>query len=329
MENIVDVSPLNEVVDRFKLACITAVYKHAVLRVAMRINKDTLTETDIKYKDICAIHKKISQLLMIKKPLTPFLFFMDQMLPQQGLSGQVNLQYLQYQLTRKGFWFKISLMKQALTSRQQDIYSYIRQSLEEQKESPTLEELRRFINVGSLNTVVQHLVALEHKGYILRRKHAKRNIELREMHRDQFLTTSVPVVASVGCDDLSVCANEQYDESIEVDKNLITEKGSVVAVRAIGNSMNEADIHNGDYVLISLTDHVENGDRVAVIVGDIVTIKRFERKNGITILRPESTDPKYKPIILRDDFKIQGKVICSIPASSMDITEIVPIPQYN
>lgn len=218
-------------------------------------------------------------------------------------------------------------MNSPLTSKQQRIYSYIRQYMDEHGKSPTMDEIRAYANVGSINTVVDHLKALERKGYIVRRKHAKRNIELRNADRHNFAnaTMAIPVAASVGCDDLSVFAHATHDEFIEVDRKIVEKKGDVVAVRAVGNSMNDADIFDGDYVLIQLTDQAENGDRIAAIVGDMVTVKKLEKRNGMTILRPESKDPKYKPIILSEDFKIAGKVICTVPNQSMDMTEVVPL----
>ncbi len=221
-------------------------------------------------------------------------------------------------------------MKQPLTAKQQKIHSYIRQYISENSNSPTIDEIRQFIGVAALNTVVGHLSALEQKGYILRRKHAKRNIELRDSDRDAATwSVTIPVMASVGCDDLSTFTSDQehmWDESIEVDRKLVEGKGEVVAVRAVGSSMNDADIHNGDYILIEVTDKAESGDRVAAIVGDMVTVKKLEKAKGLTILRPESKELKYKPIFLSEDFKIAGKVICAIPSKSMDITEVVPIP---
>jgi repressor LexA len=135
----------------------------------------------------------------------------------------------------------------------------------------------------------------------------------------------VPVVANVGCDDLSVFAQEQHDEFIEVDKKIVEESGEIVAVRAVGDSMLDAGINSGDYILVQFTDNVQNGDRVAAIVGDMVTVKRLERRDGVTILYPENKDPKYKPIILHENFKITGKVLCIIPAHSTITNEIVPI----
>ena len=220
-------------------------------------------------------------------------------------------------------------MKQPLTSKQQEIYSFLRQYIKKEEDSPTLDEIRVFLDVSSLNTVVDHLKALEQKGYIVRRKHAKRNIELRDADQSGLIDwpVTIPVIASVGCDDLSIFANDQehaYDESIDVDRKLVAGKGDVVAVRAVGNSMNDAGIQNGDYILVELTQNAESGDRVAAIIGDMVTVKKLDKRNGMVILRPESTDPKYKPIIMSEDFKIEGKVICAIPGdSNMDITEVV------
>jgi repressor LexA len=231
-------------------------------------------------------------------------------------------------------------MHQALTVKQQHVLDTLEAYMLKHKEPPTLEELRTSLKLKSLRTVTQYLESLEDKGYITRRKHARRNIELRNVDSDGMpnQTVSVPVVANVGCDDLSLFAQEQYDEFLEVDKTIAEgpyrgepagggggagEDGSIVAVRAVGDSMEDAGINQGDYVLIRFTDEAQNGDRVAAIVGDMVTVKRYERKNGVTILYPESKNPKYRPIVLREDFKIAGKVLCVIPSPHAEITEVV------
>lgn len=196
-------------------------------------------------------------------------------------------------------------------------------------EPPTLEELRRNLGFRSIRTVVQYLDILERKGFVVRRKYARRNIELRPIDalgRTETLV-SVPVVANVGCDDLSVYAEEQYDEFLQVDKNLAGDDGNIVAVRAVGDSMLDAGINSGDYILVQFTDNVKSGDRVAAIVGDMVTVKRLERREGVTILYPENKDPKYKPIVLREDFKIAGKVLCVIPAAVADAEDVTTLVQ--
>lgn len=222
--------------------------------------------------------------------------------------------------------YYVHMYPQPLTSKQQRVLENIKLYVEAKGIPPTLEELRKNLNLKSLRTVVQYLEVLERKGYIVRRKHARRNIELRAVDAEGHRATlvSVPVVANVGCDDLSVYAQEQTDEFLQVDKHIVEEAGDIVAVRAVGDSMQDAGINSGDYILVQFTENVKSGDRVAAIVGDMVTVKRLERRQGVTILYPESKDPKYKPIVLREDFKIAGKVLCIIPAAVAEQSEVVP-----
>ena len=207
-----------------------------------------------------------------------------------------------------------------LTSKQKRVLENISLYIQAKGEPPTLEELRKNLGFKSLRTVVQYLDILERKGYMVRRKYARRNIELRPIDAEGRTETLVPipVVANVGCDDLSIFAQEQYDEFLQVDKKIVEENGEIVAVRAVGDSMLDAGINSGDYILVQFTDNVKSGDRVAAIVGDMVTVKRLERRDGVTILYPENKDPKYKPIVLREDFKIAGRVLCVIPAAVAD-----------
>ena len=220
-------------------------------------------------------------------------------------------------------------MQSALTYKQKRVLDNIRLYIEAKGEPPTLEELRRNLGFKSVRTVAQYIEALESKGYVVRRKYSWRNIELRNVDGG-WGTVNVPVVANVGCDDLSVFAGEEHDEFLAVDKKIVDEEeGGIVAVRAVGESMADAGIHSGDYVLIRFTDQAQNGDRVAAIVGDMVTVKRLERRDGYTILHPENKDPKYKPIILREDFKIAGKVLCVIPQLDAVQEEVVKLERED
>jgi|SRR6185437_1359222 len=217
-------------------------------------------------------------------------------------------------------------MQQLLSYKQKRVLDNIRLYINAKGEPPTLEELRRNLSLRSIRTVAQYLEILETKGYILRRKGEWRNIELRNADGG-WGTVSIPVVANVGCDDLSTYAHEEHDEFIEVDKKIVEENGEIVAVRAVGDSMLDAGIESGDYILVQFTDNVKNGDRVAVIVGDMVTVKRLERREGVTILYPENKDPKYKPIVLHEDYKITGKVLCVIPKAAQETSDVVPLQQ--
>ncbi|MGH7141533.1 MAG: transcriptional repressor LexA [Minisyncoccia bacterium] len=229
------------------------------------------------------------------------------------------------------------MARRPLTYKQARVLDLIETHIGTHDEAPTIEELRRKLRVKSLRTVTQYLDSLERKGYILRSKKAARNIALRDADSGGrgLAMLRVPVAASVGCDDLSVFAAEEADEYLEVDPALGQGGGDIVAVRAVGDSMQDAGIESGDYILIQFTDNVKSGDRVAAIIGDMVTVKRLERvsgghgRRGLTVLWPESKDPKYKPIILREEFKIAGKVLCVIPNPQHVVTEVVPLEGYE
>ena len=205
-------------------------------------------------------------------------------------------------------------ISKSLTGKQKRVLDNIQLYINAKGEPPTLDELRQNLGFKSLRTVVQYIETLERKGYVVRRRYSHRNIELRAVDAEgrSAMLVSVPVVANVGCDDLSVFAQEQSDEFLQVDKQIVDEvHGEIVAVRAVGDSMADAG--------------VKSGDRVAAIIGDMVTVKRLERRSGVTILYPESKDPKYKPIVLRDNFKIAGRVLCIIPAGVAEMDDVVAV----
>ena len=223
-------------------------------------------------------------------------------------------------------------INKSLTGKQKRVLDNIQLYINAKGEPPTLDELRQNLGFKSLRTVVQYIETLERKGYVVRRRYSHRNIELRAVDAEgrAAMLVSVPVVANVGCDDLSVFAQEQSDEFLQVDKQIVDEvHGEIVAVRAVGDSMADAGVKSGDYILVQFTDKVKSGDRVAAIIGDMVTVKRLERRSGVTILYPESKDPKYKPIVLRDNFKIAGRVLCIIPAAVAETEDVVPVAEED
>ena len=223
-------------------------------------------------------------------------------------------------------------LNKSLTGKQKRVLDNIQLYIGAKGEAPTLDELRQNLGFKSLRTVMQYIETLERKGYIVRHRHARRNIEIRAVDAEGRTATlvSVPVVANVGCDDLSVFAQEQTDEFLQVDKEIVDKaQNEIVAVRAVGDSMADAGVKSGDYILVQFTDKVKSGDRVAAIIGDMVTVKRLERRQGVTILYPESKDPKYKPIVLRDNFKIAGRVLCIIPADVAQMEDVVPVVEED
>src|SRR3989344_6889499 len=118
---------------------------------------------------------------------------------------------------------------QILKDREQKILSIIKAYFADYGVSPTLEQIRSRLGVKSINTITRNLKSLEHKGYIIRRKHVKRNIEIVGFDQKKGKTVStvtLPVFGSVGCDDLSTFAQEEQDEFLEVDTELVKGKNN-------------------------------------------------------------------------------------------------------
>jgi SOS-response transcriptional repressor LexA len=90
--------------------------------------------------------------------------------------------------------------------------------------------------------------------------------------------------------------------------------------------MLDAGIRPGDYVLVEMTESVNDNDLVVAIVDSFAVIKKIEFASNAVILHPVSSDPQYKPIILRRDFQIFGRVIdvIRLEKKTQDI-EIVPL----
>lgn len=203
-----------------------------------------------------------------------------------------------------------------LTKKQHSVYEKIRRYIVTAGISPTLEELRQMLGFNNLNSVAQYLDALEKHGLIKRRIYQKRGIDLVGSDDDaEEGTVVLPVIASAGCDAASVYAEHQFDEYLTVDKSYIPagrEPENFVIFKAIGDSMNAADIENGDYALVERTDDVRSGDRIVATLGDMSVIKRLRRTDNATFFEPDSRDPRYKRIVAKDDARIFGKVITII-----------------
>jgi SOS-response transcriptional repressor LexA len=126
---------------------------------------------------------------------------------------------------------------------------------------------------------------------------------------------------------VNVLAQEVFDEYICVASELLhdRDKARIVSIRAVGDSMQDAGINSGDYVLVEVTEAVSEGDLIVAIIDSFAVIKKLEFANNAVILRPVSTDPQYRPIILSKNFKIFGKVLDVIRMPQRGDIEVVPL----
>ncbi len=215
-----------------------------------------------------------------------------------------------------------------LTKKQKVFFDILKNHIETKGISPTVAELIKLGKFSSPRAVSQYLTSLERKGLIRRERYKERGIELRILGDSwESETVSIPVIASAGCDNMKIFAEESFGEYLCVSNELLRGKDlkSVVGIKAIGDSMNDAGIEEGDYVLVEMTQAVQENDLVVAVIDGFAVIKKIEYANNAVILRPVSSDPSHKPIILRRDFIIFGKVIDVIRMPQKGDIEIIPV----
>lgn len=118
----------------------------------------------------------------------------------------------------------------------------------------------------------------------------------------------IPLVGSAPCGE-PILGENNIEEMIQVDKSKIRPGVQYFILRAIGDSMNLAGINDGDLVLCRYSEKGETGDRVvALLGGENVTIKSYDKKDGLRILLPKSTNKSHKPIIPEEGDVVQGVV---------------------
>jgi repressor LexA len=125
-------------------------------------------------------------------------------------------------------------------------------------------------------------------------------------------TVSVKIVGSAPCGGLSL-AQENIEGEVDVSTTLAKPGYKYFILRAKGISMDRAGINDGDLVLVRQQATANDGDRVVALVDDEATIKIFHREDGYVILKPNSSNPTIKPIILSRNFVIQGVVVTTLP----------------
>lgn len=198
-----------------------------------------------------------------------------------------------------------------LTVKQKRVFDFICACLEKSNVAPTIAELAEFLGVSSLRTVTQYLESLEKKGLIVRSRNQGRGIRLVCVDNSAPRTVMLPVVSSAGCDNLNVFAEQSFNEFVTLDREFLQGNlpEKMVVFRAMGSSMTDAGIESGDLVLTQVTQDIAPKDKVVAIVDGMAVIKQINFSENAVILRPMSSDPQYRPIIMQRNFEVFGKVI--------------------
>jgi repressor LexA len=199
-----------------------------------------------------------------------------------------------------------------LTERQRQVLEFIDTQVRERGYPPSVREIGEAVGLSSSSTVHAHLAALQDKGYLKRDPTKPRAIELvYESSSGQPIerrpVRHIPLVGHVAAG-TGVLAFEDVEESVPVPEDF-TGAGQLFMVRVRGDSMVDAGILDGDYVVVRQQGDADSGEIVvAGIPGEEATVKTLARKRGKVVLQP--ANPAMSEMVFEPgEVSIYGKVV--------------------
>jgi len=186
---------------------------------------------------------------------------------------------------------------------QEKIFAYIKKVVQAKGYPPSVREICEATGLRSTSTVHAHLKRLEKRGLISRDSMKPRAISLSESlpYADVL---SVPVVGRVTAG-TPILANENIEDYISIP-NVLLGDGEHYILGVRGDSMIDAGIHDGDFVVVRKQQDANNGDIVVAMIDDEATVKRFYRESNHIRLQPENA--AMSPILTKN-VTILGKVV--------------------
>ena len=185
------------------------------------------------------------------------------------------------------------------------ILAYIEKATLQKGYPPSVREICNAIGLKSTSTVHGHLIRLEKKGLLNRDSMKPRAISVpadHQMYRSEVV--NIPIVGKVTAG-VPILATENIEDYVALPQAMLGE-GDHYVLSVCGESMIEAGIMDGDYVVVRKQNTAYNGDIVIAMIEDEATVKRFYKENGVFRLQPEN--PTMDPIIV-PEVTILGKVV--------------------
>jgi repressor LexA len=194
-----------------------------------------------------------------------------------------------------------------LTKRQREILNYLQSYTEANGYAPSFEEIASQFDYSSLATVHEHLSNLERKGYIKRSYNESRAIEILPSEANPR-SIELPLLGAVAAGvPIEAMTN---GETLCVPEEFIRRGGSHYALKVRGNSMIDAHISDGDFVVVNERQRADNGEMViALLNGSSATVKKFYRERDGRIRLQPANDTMTPIYVHENDITIQGVVV--------------------
>lgn len=192
--------------------------------------------------------------------------------------------------------------------KQNQILSFIEQQIEEKGFPPTVREICEAVGLNSPSTVHGYLKRLEKNGLLTKTRGSSRGLKLTGgLHNISAMGKEyldVPVIGRVSAGQ-PILAEENLERTFPLPMDF-ARKGDVFMLHVRGESMINAGILDGDYVIVEKCETARNGEMVVALVDDSATVKTFYKENGHFRLQPEND---YMEPIIVDSVAILGKVV--------------------
>lgn len=211
--------------------------------------------------------------------------------------------------------------RKSLSDKQLAILEFIQREVATRGYPPSMREIGDAVGLASLSSVTHQLGQLELSGYLRRDPNRPRAIEilidLPQSDRTDAPSASdvgqsapigdaamVPLVGRIAAG-IPITADQQIDEVFPIPRQLVG-KGDLFMLKVVGDSMIDAAICDGDWIVVRQQKTAENGDIVAAMLDDEATVKVFQQRDGHTWLLPRNS--AFAPI-LGDFADVLGKVV--------------------
>jgi repressor LexA len=195
-----------------------------------------------------------------------------------------------------------------LTKRQQEIFDFIKRYSAKYGYPPTVRDIGKAVGLASSSTVHAHLANLEKAGLLRRDPSKPRALELLDKAADAVksvvTTGGLPLVGSVAAGQ-PILAEENIEDYVQVPDVAGGDEGEFV-LRVRGESMKNAGILPGDFVVVRPQETAGDGEIVVALVGEEATVKRFFRESDHVRLQPENET--MDPIRSRE-VRVLGRVV--------------------
>jgi repressor LexA len=200
-----------------------------------------------------------------------------------------------------------------ITDKQLRVLNYVKDQIKKDGYAPSVREICKALDLKSTSTVHGYLVRLQKKGLIQKASLKPRTIRIigndNSSEDKQYYTSKemveVPIVGKVTAGE-PILAVENIEEVFPIPVDFIKSNRQTFILRVHGESMIEAGILDGDFLIVEQKSTAENGDIIVALLDDEATVKTFYREDGYIRLQPQNS--MMEPIIAKD-VKVLGKAI--------------------